>query len=137
MGLKDPELLPKILEGPRTFVTFDREIAYENVAFIPTCHPGIIIVRDQASLMTLTVKRARAILANFKDQLPEWHKLDWNNAVVEIDASAAQIFVVDGDQVRSKVIVDFSDPDWVSTFTQKLVQISKHRCGLLSHGSPS
>ena len=109
---EDPELLTALMTGFNPLVTFDRELPHEHAQFIPASHPGIVIVSNDPSPQTMTVRIAQRVLARFKAALPDWHESIWKNSVVEITSDAIEVWHVEGTRLIPDGYFAFDHTDW-------------------------
>jgi hypothetical protein len=84
IGKKDYEVLPELMGATSPLVTLDRTIVHEHASFIPSANAGIIVLKQTFATAPFNLKIAQSILSNFKQKFPEWARIDWCGAYVEI-----------------------------------------------------
>ena len=87
--LKDPEMLKIYLALGGVLITFDNHMIDDHENDIPKTSPGIVIIEHSPRMLhPITQKSAEKIIGRFKDKLPDWHKVPFENSIVRIsDAS--------------------------------------------------
>lgn len=103
-GLKDPQMLAIYLALGGVLVTFDNHMIDDHEDDIPEQSPGIIIIEHSPAIpYTFTQKSAEKIIAKFKEKVPDWHQVPWENSIVRL--SDATICI--GRKQRGSVIYDY------------------------------
>lgn len=128
-GFKDPDLLPIVMKGNRTFVTNDRKIAQENASAIPDEHPGIIIVGFcKGTVKPIGRGSIEGILASFKIKYPDWHVVSWSNTIAEITQQSVEVWHIENGILRSDEYLPFDRPFWTTALSDWLSKNSnRHR----------
>lgn len=121
-GFKDPQLLPIVMDGDKPLVTNDRNIASENIAYIPKANPGIIIVAfaKGSTTRTLTADDTEKILANFKSTFPKWYAANWSNTVIEITQLGVMVSHVESGLLQPDTYLAFTTANWQPSLTAVL-----------------
>ena len=85
MSQLDEVMLPAVFSQNTTLLTTDRTIIQDNESAIAAPNPGIIVVKNKKPRPFMTADRARAIIAEFKRNVPSWPNIDWSMIYIEID----------------------------------------------------
>src|SRR5689334_8374387 len=84
-GQADEVMLPAVFSRNTTLLTTDRTIIEDNESSIVAPNPGIIVIRNKRPRPFMTADRARAIIAEFKNNVPSWSMIDWSMVYIEIN----------------------------------------------------
>lgn len=94
-GEPDRVMLAELLPKGNTIVTADAALPQAHADSIPDSHPGIVIVKDDdEEVKTMTTHRAQSILADFKEDVANWHSLPLDDFVLYIKPAAVEIYQV-------------------------------------------
>jgi hypothetical protein len=83
----DDKVLAHAISRDRVLLTYDRTIITEFWQVVAGGCPGVVILaQDDHGPFTrqMTYPAAVKILANFKQDFPQWHAVSWDNSIVEI-----------------------------------------------------
>jgi hypothetical protein len=119
---EDPELLRALMAAPSPLVTFDRALPHDHTAFIPSQHPGIIVISNYPALQTMTVRIAQRVLGRCKAAFPQWHLVAWTNSVVEITTIGVDVWHVQDNRLVRDTYLAFDSADWQMRLTSALEQ---------------
>jgi hypothetical protein len=127
---KDPEILRVLMQRSTPLVTIDRALPAKHCDCIPDQNPGIIVVaysryidRSRETLRTMTTRAAGRILRQFKQRVPEWHKLEVRNSIVEITNKAVEVSHVEQGRLKFDAYLDYEgDPDLQPSLIRALQQ---------------
>jgi predicted nuclease of predicted toxin-antitoxin system len=94
-------------------VTFDVGFAVSAKDALSPGHPGILILReDDSSLRQLTTKTAPQLLGKLKNELPDWHSLPWNDAIVEITPTLVYVYELSARAIGLRALLKQTQPGW-------------------------
>jgi hypothetical protein len=122
-GMKDPEVLQRLIPQAVPILTLDRGFAEENQAFVPDSHAGIVILAlDDDALRTMTTKLAQRMLADIKGQIPEWDSVDISNSILVIRNSTIEVYRCRSHLVILDVSIDRNIDGWIDELLVSLHQ---------------
>ncbi len=109
------------MKRPTPMITIDRALPNQHSDCIPEQNPGIVVIaysryidRSREALKTMTTRAASRILRQFKQRVPEWHKLEVRNSIVEITNKGIEIWHVEGSRLKFDTYLDYESADYES-----------------------
>jgi hypothetical protein len=108
----DPVLLQTLMAAPNPLLTFDRALPRDHTAFIPDCHPGLLVLSNFPSPQTLTIRLAQQLLKRFKSEFPDWDHVSWKNSVIEITALGVEVWHVEQGRLIREDYLALDVVDW-------------------------
>ena len=120
-GVKDPEVLERLLGGDEILLTTDWALIDEHSRCIPDDNPGIVVVNNTpAEVRTLTQRLVTQILGEFKSGMPEWGGLSVRNSVVRITQECVEVLHVESGRVVRDAYLPFIEGGWAARLSEVL-----------------
>jgi hypothetical protein len=113
-GQKDREMLPKLLEPSFPLVTLDRRIVDDNVESITNNNGGIIVVKLERPVKTITISIADKIIKGFKHRFKSWSNTDWSRIYLELTETDIYISpLTENPDITKGTPLRYDDPKFV------------------------
>jgi hypothetical protein len=121
--IKDPEMLQWWNALGVMLITTDHSMAEDHTRFFPNRHKGIVALCNGARL-SFSHGQVFALIADFKQRLPEWDSLSIDNAIVEVwhqhPIHDVCVFRLLDGEVEWHESFSYTDPNWKAKFVAAL-----------------
>lgn len=115
---KDSIMLPSLLVPDYPLLTLDHRIIEQNHQWIPDNNGGVIVVRLNRPVRTMTTALAARIVAAFKKKLTMWASIDWSRVYLDLSETEAYVCpLTENPDLTKGIAVRYDDPH----FEPKLV----------------